>query len=276
MTIQVKEVYGSRTISIPANGTMGAKRVFLVYDDTGAAITGSAALSAPTLPQYEDGHPENRDMLAIGVSVEANNESESVQQVEWTYEGAGQITTGGDYNATTVSTKGSFVDMFRNNFSVPGGVTTPAASDIGGNPVDAAGVPISAAIAQCQFGLRSPFSSAPPFSIINSFVNTRNSRWFQGFPPGMVLYLGVNATKTNGNVWTTVHNFAADELYHMRQICARGKDGKPLLTSATDADGTSVSVAGTVYFRQVFQQMRDFAYLMENASVGSWTPTGIG
>ncbi len=255
MAIVVNELYGSRSQSIPANGQITAKRSFIVYDDGGATLTQEAALAAEDVPSYLDEHPGIRDCLARSAEVKGVKDSEAAHEITWTYTIGAVAQGGGSYQAASTSVKGTFVDVWRVPPGVgnPGGVDNPTRADIGGRKVDAAGDPVSYPMYQQMLTLRSPFNNPPDFSLINAMINRRNASPWQGWPQGMVLYLGADASVTSGNYWLVSHKFAADEFFHMRQVVKRDNSGKTL----TENTGTEQQ-ATTVYWVQPFPLVGNF------------------
>ena len=231
MTKVVKERIGTRTIRRSMLSSPTAKREFHVYEDdtTGSPLTAMSALRTDGVPELGDSHPEDRQMTCNSYDISANPSSDYSQTIVCNY-AVGGLDGGGTYTAKSTGVRGLFMDTWRNNPFAPtfdeNGIST---EDIGGTKIDQAGKPVSVAIFQQTIDIRSPFANEPEFNIIRQLTNTRNESYWEGFPAGSLLYLGVQASVTNGNVWTTTHKFAADELFHVRQIVMRNSDGKPAL-----------------------------------------------
>lgn len=237
MSIVVNEKIGSRTLQRSALSAPTARRVFDVYEtdtSTDKSLTAMVALRSEGVPELGDSHPEDRQMSVVSYEITANTGSDYLQTITCNYAVTG-LDGGGSYTALSTGVRGLFVDTWRNFPIAPPvnlqGVSEPDPSigGIGGTKIDQAGKPISIAIFQQTLDIRSPFADEPPFDIIRQLTNTRNATDWQEFPVGSLLYLGAQASVTNGNIWTTTHKFAADEIFHCRQLAMRDADGKPTL-----------------------------------------------
>jgi hypothetical protein len=248
---------------VAADGTVTAKRVFITYaTDQSIQVTPTDALAQPEIPQIGDKHPENDDIGVIGFSLDTEEDSSNSNIVIITadYKTGGQEQGGGgSYTAATTATKGVLVDIWRNNPAVPGGVNNPAIEDIQGNKVDRGGNPLSVSIVQMTLNFRSPFNTVPNYGMINSITNTRNRGWFEGFPPGMVLYMGADISVTSGNIWVTNHKFVADQLYHLRQVADAMPGGRTKSTGGNTADAGQASL---VFWYQAFPNTSNFYALI--------------
>ena len=266
MTVVVSEKIGSRTLQRSALSSPTGKRVFDVYENdstTGNPLTAMRALRTQGVPQLNDPHPEDRQMTVISFDITANTDSDYFQTITCNYAVTG-LDGGGTYAAQSTNVRGVFVDTWRNNPIAPDvELAGVSGLDIGGTKIDQGGKPVSIALFQQTVDIRSPFSSRPPFDIIRQLTNTRNDSPWQGFPRGVLVYLGAAASVTNGNVWTTTHKFAADEIFHCRQIAFKEPDGKPKQVKGELPDNapegtTKPTHAEPVYWVQKFPHLRNF------------------
>jgi len=238
MNIVVNEKIGSRTLQRSALSSPTAKRVFSVFNDEldGDPLTAMRALRSEGVPELGDPHPEDRQMTCESYDISASTKSVFLQTITCNYVVAG-LDGGGTFTAVSTGVRGTFVDTWRNFASAPPynleGLSDPNddSGGIGGIGIDVHGKPLSIAIFQQTLDIRSPFANAPDFDLIRQMTNTRNAGAWQNFPMGSLLYLGVQASVTNGNVWTATHKFAADELFHARQVAITEPDGKPKLNA---------------------------------------------
>jgi|TARA_R110000824_G_scaffold111613_3_gene260241 hypothetical protein len=269
MSIVVNEKIGSRTLKRSALSSPTGKREFIVYEsDTtiDKALTASFALRAVGVPQMGDVHPEDRTMTVISHDITADTKSTLVQNIVCNYAVTG-LDGGGTYTAMSTGVRGIFMDTWRNSpnlVPVEGFGIYPV--DIGGIKIDVGGKPMSIAIMQQTLDIRSPFANKPNFEIIRNLTNTRNATWFQGFPPTVLLYLGASASVTNGNIWTTTHKFAADELSHFRQVAKKEADGKTETKEEEPEEGSPPDAkpllhAPNVFWAQKFPNLRNFGDL---------------
>jgi hypothetical protein len=275
MSIVVNEKIGSRTLQRSALSSPTGKREFVVYESdstTGNPLTAMRALRADGVPQVGDSHPDDRSMTVISHDVTADTKSDYAQNIVCNYAVTG-LSGGGSYTAMSTGVRGIFIDTWRNFPTlapVEGYSLYPV--DIGGIKIDVAGKPVSVAIMQQTVDIRSPFANKPNFDIIRNLTNTRNASAWQGFPAGVLLYLGASASVTNGNIWTTTHKFAADEIGHFRQVSRKEADGKEKIEAedtpdapdpAPDvpAEAPKVLHAPDVWWAQKFTNLTNFNLL---------------
>jgi hypothetical protein len=196
-------------------------------------------------------------MKLTGHSITSNTGSNYFVTIVCNY----SVTADEVFTAVTTGVRGIFMDAFR-NFPVPPFVDLGNCSgcsgisgDIGGTPIDIAGKPVSLSIFQQTVDVRSPFANQPDFDRIRTLTNQRNDSVWMGFPRGVLLYLGAQATASSGNIWTTTHKFAADPIYHARQIARRDSDGKVLQKKF---EGVEYTQAKEVYWVQKFPKLGNF------------------
>ena len=274
MSIVVNEKIGSRTLQRSALSSPKGKREFIVFDADAAGDAGNAepltamvALRSQGVPQMGEEHPEDRSMSVISHEVTADTKSNFVQNIVCNYAVTG-LSGGGTYAALSTGVRGTFMDTWRNLPTV-----APVEGfgiwlvDIGGIRIDVGGKPVSVAIMQQTVDIRSPLSSKPLFGVIRTLTNTRNASTWQGFPAGVLLYMGCSASVTNGNIWTTTHKFAADELAHFRQVARKMPDGKAETTTEGEQevgqpiDAKPILHAKDVYWAQAFPNLSNFNLL---------------
>lgn len=259
MSIVVSEKIGSRTVQRSALSSPTGVREFIVFDGeptTDNALTAMVALRAEGVPQVGDSHPEDRQMTVIGHEITADPASNFAQFITCNYAVSG-LGGGGSYTAVSTNVRSIARDIYRNFPTMPPydsfGVSI---EDIGGYSVDLEGKPVSVGIFQQTLDVRSPYANKPDFNTIRSFTNCRNIVNWEGFPAGQLLYLGASASVSNGNVWTTTHKFAADEMFHAKQVAMRDSDNK-VVTEWTNSTPFQ-RYASDVRWAQPFPQLRNF------------------
>tara|TARA_R110002051_G_scaffold32032_1_gene72257 strand:+ start:1675 stop:2499 length:825 start_codon:yes stop_codon:yes gene_type:complete len=268
MSIVVNEKIGSRTLQRSALSSPTGKREFIVYEsDTTIEkpLTAMVALRSEGVPQIGDVHPEDGSMTVTSHGISADTNSNLAQNIVCNYAVTG-LAGGGTYTAMSTGVRGIFMDTWRNFPTLtPHEGFTVYPEDIGGVKIDVGGKPVSIAIMQQTVDIRSPFASRPPFDIIRVLTNTRNASEWQGFPAGVLLYLGASASVTNGNIWTTTHKFAADEIGHFRQIAQKEADGKSEVKQEEVPDAPSgadkILFVQKVFWAQKFPNLSNFNLL---------------
>jgi hypothetical protein len=233
MSIVINEKIGSRTLQRSALSSPTGKREFIVYETdttTDKPLTAMTALRSDGVPQVGDEHPDERRMTVISHDITADTASDYAQNIVCNYAVTG-LSGGGTYTALSTGVRGVPKDILRNLPFVQPEYNSLGESlaDIGGFSVDVAGKPVNVGVFVQTVDIRSPFANKPNFFIIRSLTNTRNASEWGGFNRGILLYLGCSASVTNGNMWTTTHNFAADELFHARQAPKRDDDSKVIM-----------------------------------------------
>ena len=265
MSIVVNEKIGSRTLQRAALTSPTGKREFVVYETdttTDKPLLAMLALRAEGVPQMGDSHPDERRMTLINHEVTADTNSNYVQNIVCSYAVQG-LDGGGSYTALSTNVRGVHNDYFRNlpippDYNLGDNNNGVGLEDIGGFPVDIAGKPVTIGTFQQTIDIRSPFANKPNFNVIRNLTNTRNATMWDGFPVGMLLYLGASASVTNGNIWTTTHKFAADETYHAKQLAVREEDGKVKMQLNPD---TGIIQATHVIWVQPFPFLKNFGLL---------------
>ena len=271
MTIQVTELAGSKNISKPPRGDRSAERTFIVYDDEGIIPTIEDMLLADGMPTINEAHPDSDILYATGYDFSLNEERANTWEVTWTYTSYQVSDTEEeepiepDFTGLDVSVSQVIIDIWKADPNKPANINSPlnpaplgsataAQSDIGGDLVASMGHPISYALPTADITITQNLYT-PVFNGYGFLtkVNKRNDGMWLGFPPGSVLFKGVDITKTAPNSYELTYNLTWDYWYHLRQVPERDKDGNPKI----DITGNELYV----FFRQPFPLTTSFGFL---------------
>ena len=250
MSVVVNELTGTRTMQRFALTTPRARRTFMVFENEPSdtnQLTGMKAYAHPDVPKVGDKHPEDGRMRAATFDIQAVEESDYAQTIIINYAVSG--VGGSTFTMRSTSVKGKYEDFWR--LGAEGLSPTfvgRSSNDIGGTRIDVSGYAVSIPIFQQMLDVRSPYYNEPNFDVIRVLTNKRNQSPFEGFPTGSLLFLGAQSTVDNNNVWQTTYKFAADELYHARQVARRDTDGK---VGTNDLNDTLGPQATNVYWVQM-------------------------
>lgn len=287
------ETYTSRTASL-LEGREQRSRSFTVYSNTEPPQPLPDTVTAVNLTgvQYGDPHPENADLLAVDVISNISDlAGRAVYLVTWTYRavsfggiigGVPQNPEAPDYQEFNLTTDPTLIDVWRAPIYDPaflpadGNISNGYSDgDIGGVPVDAAGITTSVLVRRGTLEITrnvplNEFDAQPLLELAGG----RNAFAFLGFPPGKMLYLGARSTRVSQGVVRVTHEFGYDEFAHLQQIPDTDEDGnfnlsEPNVTTirTLDADGNSVDLtypnrhAYLVRWFQPFPRIFDFGIL---------------
>lgn len=242
------------------DGTQSASitRTYNVYDDGGAAITYSTALSA--LTALNSTATVGANTLKV-VSRSIEREKEALQKLwratvtyEWSFNtGDGAATD--TFVSLDLSTTTQFVDVWRVGASFPSSISNPADTDIGGTAVDQCGEPVSALLNQQEMTVTNIRADNNAGNIL-SCIGKRNNTSFLGAAQDYVLFVGATSRRIESAKYEVQYKFLWDQAKHLRQVCARDVDGQPLLGAPNGAGAVKASL---VYARQPFPATIDFA-----------------
>jgi len=267
MTIQVKELQGSKKLRRPSGGDRSAERSFIVYDDEGVIPTIDDILLAPGMPVINQSHPDNSSLFATGYNFSLNPDRNNTWNVTWEYTPFVVADTNEDEepldqdnqqtsDAFSVSISQTIIDIWRTNPTIPSNTDSPgAATDIGGDEVHERGLAISKALSIANISITKTIVT-PNFNaggLLNNVTKRNNAVWL-GLPAGSVLFKGVNINRTQPNTYSVSYECAYDSDYHLRQVPKRAEDGNPEFVS-------TASPTLDVYFRQPFPDTVSFNFI---------------
>ena len=277
----VYELFTSRKY-LNNEGKPRAERQFVVVD---AATEGDVVgLFGTTLPGEYEHYPNDSglpyDMLAFDFSIIKDPSAVSTWQVTMRYRAEIGSTSGFNnatsqqlepnqvgYRTARLSMTAEFRDLWRDFASVTalqvvagGNYST---SDIGGNSIDAAGIPLSTLVYKQEFTILITDSFLPNAQAIATQIGTRNASTFLNYPSGSVVFAGCNCeTIPEVGRNSIEYKFVYDQSYHQIQYPVRGNNGSPILAAA--GSGTILKgSAEKVYFKQPFKYTSNFNNLSQ-------------
>ena len=142
---------------------------------------------------------------------------------------------------------GTFVEAYRADVDLTGAGNNPG--DIGGTPVDRAGVPTSVMRQQMEISMSETMSEFDPSDFVG-YVGTRTKFRLFGVDSGYLVYRGANIQRIETNKFSVQHTWLYDSDYHLVQEPVYTIAGAPMLGT----DGEFKGKASQVYHRQPFPQ----------------------
>ena len=277
----VYELFTSRKY-LNNEGKPRAERQFVVVD---AATEGDVVtLFGSTLPGEYEHYPNDAalpyDMLAFDFSITKDPSAVSTWQVTMRYR-AEIGATSGFYNPTStqlepndvgyrtarLSMAAEFRDLWRDFASVAALQAKASGdysvTDIGGNSIDAAGIPLSTLVYKQEITILITDRFLPDAQAVATQIGTRNASTFLNYPSGSVVFAGCNCeTIPEVGRNSIEYKFVYDQSYHQIQYPVRGNNGSPILAAA--GSGTILKgSAEKVYFKQPFKYTSNFNNLSQ-------------
>lgn len=265
MSIIVTETTGGKKITRGEDGSRGASRSFIVYDDQGLPITTADIINAYGLPHLGDVYPDTAGLYASGYNMSLSDSRVNTWEIEWSY-GTVQVTEDDDEIDPTDDSQAqqnlnitvglTIIDIFKSGATIPTDPTLisnpPAATDIGGTLTDS-GYAISFALPTADIKVTKTYTGMFNGGGLLGIIGSRNETSWLGFPIGSVLFAGVGYTSKGGYSYDLTFSLHYDSWYHLRQVPDRADDGKPAYNTT----------AGTmdVYWRQPFPDTSSFSFL---------------
>ena len=263
-------------------GKPRAERQFVVV---GAATEGDVvALLGTTLPGEYENYPNDGalpyDMLAFDYSITKDPSAVSTWQVTMRYRAEIGATSGFNnptstqlepnevgYRTARLSMAAEFRDLWRDFASVAALQAKASGdysvTDIGGNSIDAAGIPLSTLVYKQEFTILITDSFLPNAQAIATQIGTRNASTFLNYPSGSVVFAGCNCeTIPEVGRNSIEYKFVYDQSYHQIQYPVRGNNGSPILAAVT-AGSILKGSAEKVYFKQPFKYTSNFNNLSQ-------------
>lgn len=240
------ETYDSRIAELQ-DGRERRTRTFKVYAPTNnlTAIPDARQAVLESGVKFGDPHPENGSLYAVDVRVRIDRRTgRGMFIVEWTYravspgigsEGPRDPEAPG-YTEFNVSTDPTLVDVYRAppffEFPTNGTPNGPWPSDIGGVPIDSAGQRGSYLHRRgiLEVLVNVPFDQFNVFTSLEAGGARNQSAW-QGFTPGILLYLGARSSRISADVVEVVHQLGYDEFFHLQQVADTDEDGNVRLST---------------------------------------------
>lgn len=264
------ETFDSRELQVQG-GKRTRRRRFIVYarEGAGTVLPSDNFAAQQTGVVYGDSHPQDPVLRALDVSVRVLPETgRGAMEVVWSYR-RGELTgeepddpEAPEYQSVDLTGEGRFIDVYRQGADIPADGIPPAGRpDIGGEPVDVAGEPISTLVTTAAYSVvrNYPLTGYSASTILN-LVGSRNNATFLGFPTGSVLYGRPRSSRIAQGVVRVVHQLLVDqETLHLRQQAAADSEGVRLSNQVPGGAGDSH--AERVYHVQPFPTLSDFSVL---------------
>ena len=137
-----------------------------------------------------------------------------------------------DFSDVSARCTGSFTDVYRANVSIPHD-GEPSGGDIGGDPVDAGGVPTSVMRTQYELTVNVT-KNGDSLTGFSESVGKRCTNDVVGLDGAATLYMGAAIQRIGTNLFSVSHTFLYDSQYHLIQAPDYLPDGQPDL--GTDPD----------------------------------------
>ena len=277
----VYELFSSRKY-LNNEGKPRAERQFVVVDAASEAVV--VGLFGSTLPGEYEHYPNDSglpyDMLAFDYSITKDPSAVSTWQVTMRYRAEIGATSGFNnptstqlepnevgYRTARLSMAAEFRDLWRDFASVAALQAKASGdysvTDIGGNSIDAAGIPLSTLVYKQEFTILITDSFLPNAQAIATQIGTRNASTFLNYPSGSVVFAGCNCeTIPEVGRNSIEYKFVYDQSYHQIQYPVRGNNGSPILAAAGSGSILKGS-AEKVYFKQPFKYTSNFNNLSQ-------------
>ena len=263
-------------------GKPRAEREFVVVDaDTESDVV---ALFGSTLPGEYENYPSDSglpyDMLAFDYSITKEENRTSCWRVVMRYKAeigasvAFENPTSTEltpnevgYRTARLSMVAEFRDLWRDFDTVAlmqtSALNTAINSDIGGNSVDVAGIPLSCLVRRQEISILITDQYLPDAQAIADQIGTRNSSAFLNYPAGTVVFAGCNAeTIPEVGRNSIEYRFVFDQAYHQIQYPVRTNNGSPILASVASG-GIIAGSSLYVYYKQPFKYTSNFNLLSQ-------------
>lgn len=261
MSTKVIERAGGRDFGRGSDGKESASRSYLVYDTDGAVLSPDEILDGQGMPRLGDTHPDKEQIFANAWRLSLSGDRQNAWEVTWTY-GTYEpvIGDGGDdadetlplgVQGYSMSVGVTIIDIWKSGPTLPADKSAQGVVDIGGTLVAEGGQPLSMALPTGEIVIRersTGFFSGGQY--INQ-VGKRNLATWQSFPPGSLLFTGMNVNHTKDGANEIEYSLSYDRWYHLRQVPERDDAGDVIITAG----------AINVYFKQPFPDTVSFGFL---------------
>jgi hypothetical protein len=265
---EIIEALESRQIAT-SGGRGTGKRVFHVSGYTNPA-TIFQSFGNGTLPTKGDQHPDFPGLIATDFSLSLVGGHSDLWKLEWTYEVISTsfaqypvlipptvLPNEVSYTEVSSNIRAEFAPAWRASPSYPSnGDVLDSTLDIQGDPIDAAGNPVSVQRNIQELTITETVNT-PAWSTYSSYQFSRNSAAFLGAVIGSVLYKGTSVRRTGVNVYQVSHTFVYASDYHLIQTPLIDQDGEAIRKN-------NRKHADEVYFIQPFPTKKNFNLISSN------------
>ena len=243
-----------------------------------------AALAASGIPQQGDVHPENP--AAFAMRIDAEHIEDLVDTYDVTVESDEfQGPQLGAFRPSAsdipMSSGGAVLKVWRldkygSTLKFPQNASNPGQTqqnDIGGDAVDNAGEPTDHPLKTIQLSLPVRFEKTLPLGLLEALRYTRNSRAFDVFASGTVLFTGWNIPRRPGRQSEVVGHleFTVDPWLHLRQKVLLDGEGVPFGFGGEGTPGAEEGNYGRaryVVWHQPFPTTTDLSALLRYGDFG--------
>tara|TARA_Y100001973_G_scaffold84705_1_gene126075 strand:+ start:1016 stop:1846 length:831 start_codon:yes stop_codon:yes gene_type:complete len=264
MSVVVKELMDSSSVSYSNGSYRKATREFLVYESSDNALDVSDVLANPDIPDVGymgvqgEFHPSLPDLTAQEASIAQLSDKTNAYRVTITYNRIriwGPDNNMPGYMELTTSTSAEFREVWRLNPDI-GRIDNPIDVDIAGTAIDVKGEPVSRSFSQTTLQIQHVIEGNFPLSFLTSMAGKRNASVWGPFPAGTILYEGTDGATLGIGRRRLTHTFHYDSNYHLRQVSV------PDFASGTAINAGSETAyalaAYPVFFRQPFPETAEF------------------
>ena len=211
-----------------------------------------------------DSPPPLGNLVPLSVNVRSESDAQIQYTVEFKY-GLDSLIPDDEspddpgFVSFTLSQRPVAVDLFRaddGSLRIVGD-----GSDIEGEPVDEAGIPLTAFVIQQDLELSVRYESFDRVPNISSLylVSKRNSTPFLGAASGNLLFTGMSVTRDGVNSYRAGFTFTWDQWQHMRQVPGRDQNGTIPTKDTFVIDDRHH--AENVFYKQPFPDTENFQLL---------------
>lgn len=266
----VTEYMASRGITT-SGGRATSTRTFFAEGYANPGLVFNLMVSR-TIPRPGDSHPDFRGLTARDYTIEPVAGHTDLWQVDYTYEQQSNSVLGQpqnppqrlpnevDYVEASADIRAEFQPTYRIDGTPalaypPNGNAPNNTTSVVGEPIDAAGVPLSRQRNIQEITLTETVNSPVRLTFFAGFRFTRNKVAFLEWPAGVLMYRGCSIRRTGVDVYQVAHQFVADDQYHLQQQPRMDGNGEPFLDNGHAMD---------VYWVQPFPNLKYFGSISRN------------
>lgn len=162
--------------------------------------------------------------------------------------------TGASFIAKDMSTNAVATDFWRAVDTVAN-VDNPSNADIGGQPMDSFGDPVTVFVPQQEMTVTNFLGNNNASAIVNA-TGRRNSLSFNGAPAGYLVFSGATARRVSSSTYEITYKMTYDPLGHCRQVALADSAG---IRMGAETGSPPVCNASLVVWRQPFPSTTSFS-----------------
>ncbi len=173
-----------------------------------------------------------------------------------TYSDESSNSSQASFIAKDMSTNAVATDFWRAVDTVPD-VNNPTSADIGGQPIDSFGDPVTVFVPQQEMTITN-FRGNNNASVIMCAVGRRNNADYNGAPAGHLVFSGATARRVSSSQYEVTYKMTFDPLGHCRQVALGDSAG---IKMGAESGNPPVCNASLVVWRQPFPTTVNFGAL---------------